>query len=299
MATPIIHLDGVSRIYQMGHVEVPALAGVSLDVHEGEFVAIVGPSGSGKSTMMNILGCLDRPDRAATYRLAGTPVDELDDDGLARLRSRTIGFVFQSYNLLPRTSALDNVATPLLYQGVSRAERTRRATAALERLGLGDRLDHEPTELSGGQQQRVGRRPGDRHRPGPHPRRRADRQPRQPHRARRSWTLFQRAQRRRPDDRPHHPRHRRRRGRQPADPPARRTDRGMSLFELIRLAFSRLRTGRLRAALTMLGVIIGVASVVALVGVGQGTTTNITNRLNSLGTNLLTVSRRAGAVRRR
>jgi putative ABC transport system ATP-binding protein len=104
--------------------------------------------------MMNIIGCLDRP-TAGVYRLAGTPVASLDDDGLARLRSRTIGFVFQSYNLLPRTSALDNVATPLLYQGVGRRDRIARATAALERLGLGDRLDHEPTELSGGQQQRV------------------------------------------------------------------------------------------------------------------------------------------------
>ncbi len=138
----------------MGHIEVPALLDVSLEVHPGEFVAIVGPSGSGKTTMMNVLGCLDRPS-AGEYRLAGTPVAALDDDDLARLRSRTIGFVFQSYNLLPRTTALDNVATPLLYQGVSRAERSRRATVALERLGLGDRIHHEPTELSGGQQQRV------------------------------------------------------------------------------------------------------------------------------------------------
>jgi len=104
--------------------------------------------------MMNIVGCLDRPS-SGIYRLAGTPVASLDDDGLARLRSRTIGFVFQSYNLLPRTSALDNVATPLLYQGVGRRERVARARNALERLGLGDRLDHEPSELSGGQQQRV------------------------------------------------------------------------------------------------------------------------------------------------
>jgi putative ABC transport system ATP-binding protein len=152
--TPIIDLERVSRVYQMGHVDVPALADVSLRVMPGEFVAIVGPSGSGKSTMMNILGCLDRP-TAGQYRLAGTPVEDRSDDELAQLRSRTIGFVFQSYNLLPRTSALDNVATPLLYQGVSRARRAERAKAALERLGLGDRLTHEPTELSGGQQQRV------------------------------------------------------------------------------------------------------------------------------------------------
>jgi putative ABC transport system ATP-binding protein len=150
----LIDLQGVSRIYDLGHIQVAALQGVDLSVEEGEFLAIVGPSGSGKSTMMNILGCLDRP-TGGTYTLAGTPVAELDDDGLARLRSRTIGFVFQSYNLLPRTSALENVATPLLYQGVNRKDRLARAQAALERLGLADRVDHIPTELSGGQQQRV------------------------------------------------------------------------------------------------------------------------------------------------
>jgi putative ABC transport system ATP-binding protein len=154
MSAPIIALERVSRVYEMGHVLVPALDDVSLEVHPGEFVAIVGPSGSGKSTMMNILGCLDRPTHGA-YRLAGAPVAELDDDGLAHLRSRSIGFIFQSYNLLPRTTALDNVAAPLLYQGIGRAERARRARATLERLGLGDRTHHEPTELSGGQQQRV------------------------------------------------------------------------------------------------------------------------------------------------
>jgi putative ABC transport system ATP-binding protein len=154
MSEALIELHDVSRIYDLGHVQVAALQGVDLEVQEGEFLAIVGPSGSGKSTMMNILGCLDRP-TGGTYTLAGTPVAELDDDGLARLRSRTIGFVFQSYNLLPRTSALENVATPLLYQGVSRKDRLARAQVALERLGLGDRIAHIPTELSGGQQQRV------------------------------------------------------------------------------------------------------------------------------------------------
>ena len=154
MTPSIVSLERVSRTYAMDHVRVDALRDVSLEVAQGEFVAIVGPSGSGKSTMMNIIGCLDRP-TAGTYRLAGTPVAELGDDGLAKLRSRTIGFVFQSYNLLPRTTALDNVASPLLYPGVRRRERIARATAALERLGLGDRLHHEPTELSGGQQQRV------------------------------------------------------------------------------------------------------------------------------------------------
>jgi putative ABC transport system ATP-binding protein len=151
----IIELLGVSRVYDTGKVQVPALLDVNLDVANGEFLAIIGPSGSGKSTMMNILGCLDRP-TAGQYVLDGQPVDELDDDGLALVRSRSIGFVFQSYNLLPRTSALLNVATPLMYQGVGKKERLHRAQAALERLGLGDRMSHEPSELSGGQQQRVG-----------------------------------------------------------------------------------------------------------------------------------------------
>jgi len=152
---PIIVLEDVSRIYDTGKVQVPALMSVNLKVAKGEFLAIVGPSGSGKSTMMNILGCLDRPS-SGLYVLDGQPVEELDDDGLAFVRSRSIGFVFQSYNLLPRTSALENVATPLMYQGVGRKERLRRAQVALERLGLGDRLNHVPSELSGGQQQRVG-----------------------------------------------------------------------------------------------------------------------------------------------
>jgi len=152
---PIIKLEDVSRIYDTGKVQVPALRDVDLDVAKGEFLAIIGPSGSGKSTMMNILGCLDRP-TSGRYLLDGQPVDELDDDGLALVRSRSIGFVFQSYNLLPRTSALENVATPLMYQGVGKADRLQRAQIALERLGLGDRLHHEPSELSGGQQQRVG-----------------------------------------------------------------------------------------------------------------------------------------------
>jgi putative ABC transport system ATP-binding protein len=150
----LLQLDRIGRTYDMGAVVVHAVRNVSMAVEEGEFVALVGPSGSGKTTMMSIIGCLDRP-TTGTYQLAGTAVAELDDDRLAAIRSRTIGFVFQQFNLLPRTSALDNVATPLLYQGVGRKERQARATAALVRLGLGDRLGHEPTELSGGEQQRV------------------------------------------------------------------------------------------------------------------------------------------------
>jgi putative ABC transport system ATP-binding protein len=150
----LLRFDHVGRAYEMGHETVQALRDVSLTVERGEMVAIVGPSGSGKTTMMSIIGCLDRP-TSGRYELDGRDVGALDDGALAAIRSRTIGFVFQSYNLLPATSALDNVATPLLYQGVSRRERHERAAAALERLGLGHRLRHEPTELSGGEQQRV------------------------------------------------------------------------------------------------------------------------------------------------
>jgi putative ABC transport system ATP-binding protein len=152
--TPIVALRGVTRTYQTRDIAVNALVDANLTVGRGDFVAIVGPSGSGKTTLMNVVGCLDRPS-SGTCAIDGTDIAALDDDQLARLRSRTIGFVFQSFNLLPRTSALDNVATPLLYQGVGRRERTERARAVLERLGLGDRTGHEPSQLSGGQQQRV------------------------------------------------------------------------------------------------------------------------------------------------
>jgi putative ABC transport system ATP-binding protein len=150
----LLALDHVGRTYDMGHVVVQALRDVSLSIEPGEMVAIVGPSGSGKTTMMSIIGCLDRA-TSGRYQLDGRDVGELDDRALAGIRSRTIGFVFQSYNLLPGTTALDNVATPLLYQGVPRREGRARAAAALEELGLGQRLGHEPTELSGGEQQRV------------------------------------------------------------------------------------------------------------------------------------------------
>ena len=150
----LLRLDHIGRTYDMGHVQVEALRDVSMAVEPGELVAIVGPSGSGKTTMMSIIGCLDRP-TSGRYELDGRDVGTLGDGELARIRNRTIGFVFQSYNLLPGTTAIDNVATPLLYQGVGRKERMSRAGAELERLGLGHRLGHEPTELSGGEQQRV------------------------------------------------------------------------------------------------------------------------------------------------
>jgi putative ABC transport system ATP-binding protein len=148
----LIELRNVEKIYKMDGVEVRALRGVSIDIAAGEFVAIMGPSGSGKSTMMNILGCLDRP-TAGTYVLDGEGVAGLDDVALARLRNRRIGFVFQSFNLLPRTPAIENVELPMIYGGV--ADRRAKALASLEKVGLRERAGHLPTQLSGGEQQRV------------------------------------------------------------------------------------------------------------------------------------------------
>jgi putative ABC transport system ATP-binding protein len=150
----LIELSDVTKHYRMGDVTVQALAGVSLRIERAEFVAIMGSSGSGKSTLMNVLGCLDRP-TSGRYFLNDRDVSKLGRDALAEIRNRTLGFVFQSFNLLARTSALENVELPLLYAGVAGRERKRRAEAALTRVGLGSRLEHHPNQMSGGQQQRV------------------------------------------------------------------------------------------------------------------------------------------------
>jgi putative ABC transport system ATP-binding protein len=153
MNEAVIQVNDLKKIYHIGNIEVKALAGVTFNIFKGEVVSIMGPSGSGKSTLMNLLGCLDRP-TSGSYILDGEEVASLDDDELATIRNRKVGFVFQSFNLLPRQTALANVELPMRYAGVT-TERVARAKASLESVGLGDRVYHKPTELSGGQQQRV------------------------------------------------------------------------------------------------------------------------------------------------
>ena len=150
----LIQVEDVWKTYQVGQQQVHALRGLSVDIDQGEYTALMGPSGSGKSTLMNMLGCLDTP-TSGRYHLAGEDVGTLDDDALADIRNRRIGFVFQTFNLMPRYTALENVALPLVYAGASKMDREARAREVLEQVGLGDRMDHRPNELSGGQRQRV------------------------------------------------------------------------------------------------------------------------------------------------
>ena len=154
MSTPLIHIEHIARTYEMGGETVHALRDVSLDIHSNEYVALMGPSGSGKSTLMNILGCLDTPS-LGVYTFKGLDVNEMTDDDLAEIRNKEIGFVFQTFNLLPRATALKNIELPLIYSGISSHIRKERAIKALEDVGLGDRMLHRPNELSGGQRQRV------------------------------------------------------------------------------------------------------------------------------------------------
>jgi putative ABC transport system ATP-binding protein len=150
----LIELSDIYKTYQMGNTSIHALNGLHCEIQKGEYVALMGPSGSGKSTLMNVIGCLDSP-TSGTYLLNDIDVSSMTDDELAMVRNVEIGFVFQSFNLLPRTSAIENVALPLVYAGVSKKERLERAQVVLEKVGLGDRGDHKPNELSGGQRQRV------------------------------------------------------------------------------------------------------------------------------------------------
>ncbi len=154
MVSPVIHIEDVTKAYDLGVTQVKALRGINLQVQPNEYVAIMGPSGSGKSTLMNILGCLDSP-TSGSYFLSGENVADMEDDALASVRNKRIGFIFQSFNLLPRASILRNVELPLVYAGMSSDEREERAFKALEQVGLADRVKHQPNELSGGQRQRV------------------------------------------------------------------------------------------------------------------------------------------------
>ena len=154
MANPLINIKKLTRDFQLGNEIINVLKGIDLQINKGEYVALMGPSGSGKSTLMNLLGCLDTP-TSGTYILNGNDVSKMHDDDLAEIRNKEIGFVFQTFNLLPRTTALDNVALPMIYAGFSKSERNERATEVLTQVNLSDRMDHQPNQLSGGQRQRV------------------------------------------------------------------------------------------------------------------------------------------------
>ncbi len=285
--TPAIVAEEVTRTYDLDGISVPALRGVSFTIPAGDYVAIVGPSGSGKSTLMHLLGGLDRP-TSGQLSIGGRDVASLNQHELARLRNATIGFVFQSFHLLARTTAVDNVALPLVYRGIGARERRGKAAEMLERVGLGHRLDHRPNQLSGGEQQRVAIARALVTDPevllADEPTGNLDTTTGQA-----VLGLLEKLNGEQ-GSRPGHrdPRPRGGRPGQPADRDARRRHR-MRLAEAWRVALDALRANRLRSGLTMLGVIIGVAAVVILVAIGTGTKNKIEQQVEGLGSNLLIV----------
>ena len=314
MAHPVLALRRIVKTYSLGTIDVHALRGVSLSVARGDFVAIMGASGSGKSTLMHIIGCLDVPTRGQ-YFLDGIDVRTLDEASLSRIRSRKIGFVFQSFNLVPRTTAQANVELPLLYAGVKPKERRQRAADALDAVGLSDRAAHMPNELSGGQQQRVALARAIVTRPAlvlaDEPTGALDTVTSQE-----IMDDVQPAQRLRPDDRRDHARGGDRRVREAARAAPRRPDRRrpppgarrgdssralagtrgsvrgvrvMSTLDALRVAWQGATANKLRSALTMLGVMIGVGAVIILLAVGNGSAQAVQDRIKQLGTNTITV----------
>ena len=314
--SPIIEIENVAKFYDLGEQKVHALKGVSLKVFPGEIVALMGPSGSGKSTLMNILGCLDQPS-SGRYRFLGKDVSHLSQDEMASLRNHDIGFVFQNYNLLARTSALENAELPMLYNGASPVARKVKAKETLELVGLGDREGHQPTQLSGGQQQRVAIARALLNGPGlilaDEPTGNLDSKT-----GAEIIELFKELNRGKgitlvlvthdPEvaSHSHHIIHFKdglidgeQNGREETLPvstsetqkqlPVEERSLGSDISANVRIALNALRINKMRSALTMLGVIIGVAAVIAMVGIGQGTKIKIARQMERLGSNRLTV----------